>query len=99
NPFVGGVFSLIYGASVVWDGARRGALVRRIQQHAISAVPAAAALPWTAANRIASGGGASFQFGLHGAAANHPIVTILLSAGPVLLPAVARLLPFRRPAP
>jgi hypothetical protein len=95
NPFVGGVFSLIYGVAVLWEAARNGALVPRIRRHAMAAVPVAAALGWVVANGITSGGGASFAFGLHGAATHHPIATILLSTGPVLLPALAGLWPVR----
>src|SRR5436190_1433349 len=99
NPFVGGVFALIYGTSVLWQAAGSRAFVTAMRRHARAAVPVVAALGWIAANRITSGGGSSLHFGVHGAAANHPVATILLSTGPVLLPGLAGLWPARRLPP
>ena len=95
NPLVGGVFAAAYGAAVVIDAVRRPRAVPIIGRHAIAAVPVALALAWCVANQMVEGAGAFLQFGLLGASRQHPIETLLLSLGPILLLGVAGLLPAR----
>ena len=91
NPFVGAVFSIVWGAAVAIDAARSGAFVRRLMRHALAAIPVAAALLWVTVNRMAEGGGSALQFGFLGDARNAPLLTLILSLGPALLAALAGL--------
>lgn len=53
------------------------------------------ALGWCVTNQMVEGAGGFIQFGLLGASRQHPVETLLLSLGPVLLTGVAGLLPAR----
>ncbi|HEU4934954.1 MAG TPA: hypothetical protein VFT39_00775 [Vicinamibacterales bacterium] len=89
NPLVGGIFALAYGLSIAAAGWKHPATVLR---HAIAAVPVAAALVWCASNQMVEGAGGFLQFGFLGASRNQPIVTLLLSLGPILMTGAAGLI-------
>src|SRR6186713_1621883 len=92
NPFVGGVFSLVWGIAVSIDAARSGAFVRRVMRHALAVIPVAAALGWVTLNRMAEGGGSALDFGwLVGDARHAPLQTLVVSLGPALLAAATGL--------
>jgi hypothetical protein len=91
NPFVGGVFAMVWGAAVVIDAARAGDVAKRVGRHALAAIPVAAALAWVLLNRMAEGGGSALQFGWLGDARNAPLATLALSLGPAILAAAAGL--------
>src|SRR6185369_4749967 len=55
NPFVGGIFSLVWGCAIAIDAARSGDFVRRVARHALAAVPVALALAWCAGNQMVEG--------------------------------------------
>lgn len=95
NPFVGGLFAAIYGIGVVIDAARSRAW-RAIPRHALAAVPVALGLGWCALNGVLGGAGAAVAFGLRGFARNQPITALMLSTGPMLVPALFGLLPWRK---
>jgi hypothetical protein len=97
NPFVGGVFSLVWGLTVVVDAARSGDFVRRVLRHAVAVVPVALAILWCVGNQMVEGAGGALQFGWLGEARNGPVWTLLLSLGPVLVAALVGLLACRRP--
>lgn len=109
NPFVGGVFALTYGAAAVVHvltalSHARAMQVRRLAYSAAAAVPAMAAVGWCVGNRMVEGAGGALEVGFTGLSRNAPVVTLLLSLGPALLPALAGLLargggPFRRFVP
>lgn len=88
NPFVGGVFCLIYGSGVAIDAVRSPDTVRALARHLQAVVPVALALAWCALNKVAGGAGAAVQFGFSGYARSHTVIALLLSTGPVLLPAL-----------
>ena len=92
NPFVGGVFSLVWGLAVVVDAARSGDVLRRVLRHAVAAVPVALAILWCVGNQMVEGAGGALQFGWLGEARNGPVWTLLLSLGPVLVAALVGLL-------
>lgn len=94
NPFVGGVFALIYGLSVSLDALRQPNVVRTLAGHARTVIPVLAALAWCAVNKVAGGAGAAIQFGFSGHAAHNTVVSLLLSTGPVLIAALAGLWPW-----
>jgi hypothetical protein len=91
NPFVGGIFSLVWGLTVVLDAARSGEFVRRVVRHSVAAVPVALAIAWCVANQMVEGAGGALQFGWLGEARNGPLWTLMLSLGPVLIAALVGL--------
>lgn len=95
NPFLGGVCSIIYGLSVTADALRTPGGVRHLPKHIVAAVPVVLAVGWGAAGKMMEGAGSALQFGFTGLARHYPVVTLLLSIGPVLLPALAGLWPGR----
>jgi hypothetical protein len=96
NPFVGALYCAVYGLAIVADAARRPDTIRLSLRHAQAALPVALALLWCAINEVAGGAGAAVQFGwLVGNAGTNTVKALLISTGPVLLPAVAGLWPWR----
>jgi hypothetical protein len=95
NPLVGGIFALTYAIAVLIDGIRRGECVPTIQRHSLAILPVTAAMGWSTTNQMVEGAGGFLQFGLLGASRQHPIETLLLSLGPILLIGIAGLLPAR----
>jgi hypothetical protein len=96
NPFLGAAFSAIYGLSVLADALRTRLGLRRLAMHALAALPPLAAVTWGTWNAMAEGAGEALTLGWVGFARNAPVATLLLSLGPVLLPAVAGFLMARR---
>jgi hypothetical protein len=96
NPLLGGACSIVYGVAVLADGLGRPGWLPAIGRHALAAAFVIGAVLWGAASRVMDGAGSALEFGLHGFSRNHPVVTLLLSLGPVLVPALAAL--FLRPA-
>jgi len=88
NPLVGGIFALAYGIAIVVRAWRQPAVVAR---HALAAIPVGLAIGWAASNQMVEGAGGFLQFGLLGASRQQPIVTLLLSLGPILVTGVAGL--------
>jgi hypothetical protein len=88
NPLLGAACSLIYGVCVVFDAvaSRTGVIV--IGRHAVAAAFVAAAVLWGSASRVADGAGSAVDIGFAGFSRNSPVVTLLLSLGPILLPAL-----------
>jgi hypothetical protein len=104
NPFVGGIFALAYGISIALDTARQPRPLINIARHLLAIIPVAAAIAWSAANQMLAGAGGVLQFGLTGSYRAHPLVTLLLSLGPILVIAGAgwmpsRAVPFRSVVP
>ena len=89
NPLLGGVCSLLYGACIVLDAllARTGAL-RAILRHGLAAAFVVSAVAWGSASRVMDGAGSALQVGFAGFSRQSPFVTLLLSLGPVLIPAL-----------
>jgi hypothetical protein len=95
NPFVGAVFSLIYGAAVIIDAAGGRDPVRVLLRHAEAAVPVIAALAWSFLNEVAEGAGDAVRISGAGFTRPNALTSLLLSTGPILLPALAGLWPWR----
>jgi hypothetical protein len=95
NPFLGAAFSLIYGLFIAADALRSRSFGTTLLRHAWAAVPPAIAVLWGTVNGMGSGAGGALTFGLAGFARNAPIVTLLMSLGPVLLPALVAFVPDR----
>ena len=92
NPFVGGIFAAAWGTSIVVDALRRPAPAHAILRHALAGVPVALALAWCIASRMVEGAGGVLEIGLRGASLHAPFLSLFLSLGPVLIPAVGGLL-------
>jgi hypothetical protein len=88
NPLLGAACSLIYGVCVLVDAAGSPGAWRAIARHAVSALFVVAAVAWGVASKVVEGAGSATAFGFAGFARNSPIITLLLSLGPVLVPAL-----------
>ncbi len=97
NPLLGGICSLIYGVAVVADAAATRDAWRSTPRHAVAAVPVAMAVLWGAASKVMEGSGSALQFGFSGFSRNYPLLTLLLSIGPLLIPGLAGIWALRSP--
>jgi hypothetical protein len=97
NPFLGGMFGVIYGAGMALEGVRRRTREDLLQVgvHALAALPVVAAILWCNANEMTEGAGSAVTFGFGGDARNSPVATVMVSLGPVLVPAIIGLFPLR----
>ena len=91
NPLLGVVCAALYGVCVSVDALRqpRGWLL--VPRHAVAAVPVVLAVAAGAASRVTEGAGSALDVGFSGFSRNYPVTTLLLSLGPVLVPAVVGL--------
>ena len=96
NPFLGAAFSLIYGLAILADAVRTRAALSQVLRHAVAAAPPALAVLWGTLNAMGEGAGDALTIGWVGNARRAPVVTLLMSLGPVLVPALAGLVPGRR---
>jgi hypothetical protein len=95
NPLLGAVCSIIYGAAVGADALTERNGWRLLPRHAVAALPVILAVAWGAASKVVEGAGSALQFGFAGFSRNHPVLTLLLSVGPLLIPALPGLWPIR----
>ena len=92
NPFVGGMFAIAWGLAVTIDVLRtRQRVLSRLAVQAVAAVPVALAVAWCVANRMVEGAGGALEFGRLDASRHAPLLTLMLSFGPVLIPGAAGL--------
>ena len=90
NPFVGGVFSAVWGFAVAIDAMRRGGgRLARIGRHAVAAVPVVLSIGWCVSNGMVEGAGGALELGVTGASLHAPAATLALSLGPVLVAGLA----------
>ncbi len=92
NPFIGGLFSLIYGAVVLADAVRTRQL-KPVLHHAIAAALVGAAVGWCVANDMVEGAAGVVLYGLGGYARNRPVATLMMSLGPLIVPAMLGMWP------
>jgi hypothetical protein len=93
SPFLGGAFSLIYGATVLFR--RRGGwrdTARALCVNAAAAAPVLAALAWCKWNLTFEGASAAVAIGYSGPITRAPFVMPALALGPLLCAAAAGLL-------
>ena len=95
NPLLGGVYSIIYGIVISIDALSSPGGWRQVPRHALAAVPVVMAVAWGATSKVIDGAGSVLQFGFAGFSRNHPILTLMLSVGPLLIPALAGIWPAR----
>jgi hypothetical protein len=97
NPFIGGLFSLIYGAVVMADAIRERQ-IKPVLFHAVAAALVGLAILWCIANDMVEGAAGVVLYGLGGYARNRPFATLMMSLGPLVIPAVLGLwLPWQLP--
>jgi hypothetical protein len=96
NPFLGGAFSLIYGLAMLAETALSRLPLVALVRHGAAALPPALALVWGTGNAMGEGAGEAITIGWAGHARNAPVVTLLMSLGPALLPALAGFGTWRR---
>lgn len=96
NPFVGGVFSLIYGLAITADTAIRSQPFGVLLRHAVAAVPVLVALGWCAINDVTGTAGEAVTISVAGFARENAAVSLLLSTGPMLFAAIGGLWPWRQ---
>ncbi len=96
NPFLGAAFSLIYGLAILAEAVRTRASVAQVLRHAVAAAPPALAVLWGTLNAMGEGAGDALTIAWAGHARHAPVVTLLMSLGPVLVPALGGLVPTRR---
>jgi hypothetical protein len=89
NPFVGGVFAVAWGGAVALDALRKPQPLARLMIHALAALPVLGAVAWCVSAQMVDGASDALAFGLSGASARAPVFALLLSLGPVLIPAAA----------
>jgi hypothetical protein len=93
NPFVGGVFSAVWGVTMAVNASRSGEFARRIARHGIAAVPVVLAIAWCVGNQMVEGAGGALQFGWLGEARNSPLLSLGLSLGPAILASLPGVIP------
>ena len=86
---------MIYGVCIAVDAVTQRGLWRRVPVHALAALPVVLAVAWGSASHVMDGAGSVLDFGYHGFSRHAPIVTLLLSLGPILIPAALGLLTAR----
>jgi hypothetical protein len=92
NPFIGGLFSLIYGIVVAADAIRTRQF-KPVLHHAIAAGLVFAAVAWCVTNDMVEGAAGVVLYGLGGYARNRPVATLMLSLGPLIVPVAMALWP------
>lgn len=90
SPFLGGTFSLIFGAAAGWT-ALREKRIQAVLVYALAAVPVAAALAWCVASGTFEGAGGAVALGLSSRAAAAPLSLVALALGPIVTVALAGL--------
>ena len=92
NPLIGGLFSLIYGLVVAADAIRTRQF-KPVLFHAVAATLVALAVAWCIGNDMVEGAAGVMVYGLGGYAQNRPVATLMLSLGPLIVPALLALWP------
>jgi hypothetical protein len=96
NPFLGLAFCVIYGLAILADALASHPGVMAVVSHAGAATLPVCAAGWGILNAMSDGAGEALTVGWTGHARNAPVATLMLSLGPVLVPAIAGFLADRR---
>ena len=99
SPFLGGVFSLVYGTAAAWVAiaasrteGHYGAGLRAQARYALAGIPVSLALGWCVVAGTFEGSGGAVVVGLSRSAAAAPFALVALALGPVLAVAIIALL-------
>jgi hypothetical protein len=94
NPLLGAAFCAIYGLTLLADVAARRMSAAQVLQQVLAVAPVGLALAWCFANQMAGSTEGHLFFGwLHDTRA--PVLTLFLSLGGLLLPALLGCIPWR----
>jgi hypothetical protein len=101
SPFIGGAFSLVFGLAFALESIRSPReLLRGGLRHALAALPVVVALAWCVSTGVLAGTSGAVKVGWGGLVPHFPVRALILSLGPVLLPAALGLWPgLRRATP
>lgn len=89
SPFPGGIFTVIYAITILWDAARTPAVLPRvIGVQFVAGAFTLAALGWCLFNTTFEGAGGALAFGLSRQATRNGLTVVALAVGPVLLPCI-----------
>ena len=88
NPLLGAAFCAIYGATVVFDVATRRLPPVALLEQPLTVVPVLLGLWWCFASGMGDTAGSHLSFGWLFDAKNSPVLTLFLSLGGLLIPAV-----------
>ena len=94
NPLLGGCFSLVYGVAIAADALTTRDGMRALLRHALAAAIVVLGVAWGVADRVVDGAGDALRINADGFR-HAPVMTILLSLGPVVVPAAAGLMHVR----
>jgi hypothetical protein len=95
NPFVGGVFSLVWGLVVAVDALRSPSPLARLARAGAAAVAVVLAVGWCVLNQMVEGAGGALQFGWFAESRHAPLWSLTLSLGPAILAALPGCIPPR----
>lgn len=93
SPLVGGIFALAYGIAFVVDALGRPSPVATIMNQIDIIVPVAIAIAWQVEDHMVEGAGGALEFGFARQSLHHPVLSLVVSLGPIILLAVAGLWP------
>ena len=93
NPFVGGLFSLIYGAVVIADAIAHAPIQTGVEPRDCRSARWLSRLAWCVFNDMVEGAAGVVLYGLGGYARNRPVATLMLSLGPLVVPALLGIWP------
>lgn len=85
SPFLGGVFSLIYGIAAAWAAFGSRAFLSRVLSGSVAAIPVLLALGWCVASGTFESAQGAIDIGFSDRAAKAPFALLALSLGPLLI--------------
>ena len=90
NPLLGGCFSLIYGAAIAADAVQTPDGMRGVVRQIPAVALVVLGVLWGVADKVVEGAGDALRINADGFR-HAPLMTILLSLGPIVIPAIAGL--------
>jgi hypothetical protein len=89
SPFLGGTMALVYGLGVVLVRLETpAALLRSVLVQVLAVGLTGAGIAWVVGNGMVEGADGAVNFGFYGHARRAPLLTILATLGPLLVPAM-----------
>jgi len=95
SPFLGGVFSIVYGVTVAIRWMQRELRIPDILWHAVAAAPVILAIAWCVENDMLSGAGGALRFGMTPHSYRAALAVPALALAPLVAATLLGLLPWR----
>ncbi len=89
SPLVGGLFAIAYGIAFLSYAFWRPNFAATILTQIDIAVPIAIAIAWQIKEHMVAGAGGALEFGFARQSLSHPVFSLLVSLGPILLVAAS----------